>query len=57
MDEAFESLAAESLDRKVARAVALWAVLDALPDNDPDRFHKARNADLADPPKEAESAD
>jgi hypothetical protein len=57
MDEAFESLAAESPERKAARAVALWAALDALPESDPNRFHKARSAYLADPSEERESAE
>jgi len=57
MDDRFESLGAESPERKAARGEALWAVLDALPENDPDRFDKARRAYLADPFDEAGSAD
>lgn len=57
MDKAFQSLGAESPQRKTARATALWAALDALPETDPDRFNKARDAYLADPPDEVESAE
>lgn len=56
MDVRIESLGAESPERKEARAIALWAALDALPENDPTRFDKARSAYLADPPEEAGSA-
>lgn len=57
MDRAFQSLGAESPQRKTARATALWAALDALPETDPDRFNKARDAYLTDPPDEVESAE
>lgn len=56
MDERIDSLGAEAPERKAARAAALWAALDALPETDPNRFNKARSAYLADPPQQAESA-
>ena len=57
MDEAFQSLGAESPQRKAARAAALWLAIDALPETDPDRINKARDAYLADPPPKREPAD
>lgn len=57
MDEAFESLPAESPERKAARATALWAVLDALPESDPNRLLQARSAYLADPSESTEAAE
>lgn len=57
MDEAFESLATESPERQAARATALWAALDAAPETDPDRFHKARSAYLEDPLDEEPETD
>lgn len=57
MDETFESLGAESAERKAARQVALWAALDALPETDPTRVDRARSAYLADPSEERGSAD
>ena len=57
MDARIETLGAESPERKAERAVALWATLDALPETDPTRFDKARNAYLADPSEERRSAD
>ncbi|MGO4298804.1 hypothetical protein [Leifsonia sp. RAF41] len=56
MDERIESLGAEPPERKAARAFALWAILDALPETDPTRFDKARRAYLADPSENGEPA-
>lgn len=54
MDGRIESLGAQTPQRKAARAVALWAVLDALPENDPSRFEKAREAYVEEPDGSAE---